>query len=199
MNQTFLKQFHAALTHLLKEEGRGAQTRLASEQEIDRGYLNAIVKQRKCGSDKVWDKIAHHFKMTFEEMLSFGRNILDEAETPFLIQSMEAEPKYNQNFSIDPADKIKKGDISSKSANAVPDIPEKIVKTIEILGGGIGYNNLFSELIDIFHKMTNTEKENVMLKNKLKELESRLALLECQSENKIFVSRKSPKAREPQT
>ena len=199
MNQTFLKQFHAALTHLLKAEGRGAQTRLASEQKIDRGYLNAIVKQRKSGSDKVWEKIAHHFKMTFDEMLSFGRNILDEAEIPVLYQSMEEEPKYNQDFYIDPADKIKKCDISPKSENATPDIPGKIVKTIEILGGGVGYNNLFSELIDIFHKMTNTEKENVMLKNKLKELESRLALLEVQSENEIFVSRKSPKARGPQT
>ncbi len=190
MNQTFLKQFHAALIHLLKEEGRGAQTRLASLQQIDRGYLNAIVKQRKCGSDKVWDKIAHHFKMTFEEMLSFGRNILEEGETPFLIQTMQERPKYNQGFSVDPADKIKKCDISPKSEHAVPDIPEKIVKTIEILGEGIGYNNLLSELIDVFHKMINTEKENVMLKNKLKELESRLALLESQSENEKFCKQK---------
>jgi len=190
MNQTFLKQFHAALIHLLKEEGRGAQTRLASEQEIDRGYLNAIVKQRKCGSDKVWDKIAHHFKMTFEEMLSFGRNILEEGETPFLIQTMQERPKYNQGFSIDPADKIKKCDISPKSENAVPDIPEKIVKTIEILGGGTGYSSLLSDLIDFVHKTVNTEKENVLLKDKLKELESRLALLECQSENEKFCKQK---------
>jgi len=189
MNQTFLKQFHAALTHLLKEEGRGAQTRLASEQEIDRGYLNAIVKQRKCGSDKVWDKIAHHFKMTFEEMLSFGRNILDEAETPVLNESKREEFKFHQDFSIDP-NKIKKYDISQKSENATPDIPEKIVKTIEILGGDIGYNNLLSDMIDVFHKMINTEKENVMLKNKLKEVESRLALLECQSENEKFSKQK---------
>jgi hypothetical protein len=190
MNQTILKQFHAALTHLLKEEGRGAQTRLASEQKIDRGYLNAIVKQRKSGSDKVWEKIAHHFKMTFEEMLSFGRNILDEREPPVLNQSEREEPRFRQDFPIDPADKIKKCDISPKSENATPDIPEKIVKTIEILGGGIGYNNLLSDLIDVFHKMINTEKENVMLKNKLKELESRLALLECQSENEKFSKQK---------
>ena len=38
--------------------------------------------------------------------------------------------------------------------------------------------------------MINTEKENVMLKNKLKELESRLALLECQSENEKFSKQK---------
>lgn len=190
MNQTFLKQFHAALTHLLKEEGRGAQTRLASEQEIDRGYLNAIVKQRKCGSDKVWDKIAHHFKMTFEEMLSFGRNILDEVEAPVLDQSKREETGFSQDFTIASADKIQKYDISQKSEKATSDIPEKIVKTIEILGGGIGYNNLLSDMIDVFHKMINTEKENVMLKNKLKELESRLALLECQSENEKFCKQK---------
>lgn len=189
MNQTFLKQFHAALTHLLKEEGRGAQTRLASEQEIDRGYLNAIVKQRKTGSDKVWGKIAHHFEMTFEEMLSFGRSILDEVETPVLNQGKLEEPRFHQDFSIDPADKIKKCDISQRSENATPDIPEKIVKTIEILGG-IGYNKLLSDMIDVFHKMINTEKENVMLKNKLKEIELRLASLECQSENEKFCKRK---------
>ena len=58
MIQSVAKQFHAALTHLLSEEGRGAQTRLANEQQIDRGYLNAIVKQRKLGSDKIRERIA---------------------------------------------------------------------------------------------------------------------------------------------
>ena len=190
MNQTILKQFHAALTHLLKEEGRGAQTRLASEQKIDRGYLNAIVKQRKSGSDKVWEKIAHHFKMTFEEMLSFGRTILEEMEAPVLDQSKSEQPEFPQDVPIAPANKIKKIDHSPKSEKAIPDIPEKIVKTIEILGEGIGYSNLFSELIDVFHKTINTEKENAMLKNKLKDLESRLALLECQSETEKFSKQK---------
>jgi hypothetical protein len=201
MNQTILKQFHAALTHLLKEEGRGAQTRLASEQKIDRGYLNAIVKQRKSGSSKVWEKVAHHFKMTFEEMLSFGRNILAEAEAPVLDQIKREETGFSEDFPIDPADKIKKYDISPKSEKTTPDIPEKIIKTIEILGGGSGYNNLLSDVIDVFHKMINTEKENVMLKNKLKELESRLTLLEYQSEREMknSVSRKSHKAISPQT
>jgi hypothetical protein len=190
MNQTILKQFHAALTHLLEEEGRGAQTRLASEQKIDRGYLNAIVKQRKSGSDKVWEKIAHHFKMTFEEMLAFGRTILEEAQAPVLDQSKSEQAEFPQDAPIAPADKIKKYDIYPKSENATPDIPEKIVKTIEILGGGSGYNNLLSDVIDVFHKMINTEKENVMLKNKLKDLESRLALLEYQSENEKFIKQK---------
>lgn len=190
MNQTFLNQFHAALIHLLKKEGRGAQTRLASEQEIDRGYLNAIVKQRKCGSDKVWDKIAHHFKMTFEEMLSFGRNILDEVEAPVLDRSKREDTGLSQDFAIASAEKIKKYDISQKSEKVTSDIPEKIVKTIEILGGGTGYSSLLSDMIDAFHKIANTEKENVLLKNKLKELESRLALLEYQSEDDKFSKQK---------
>ena len=190
MNQTILKQFHAALTHLLEEEGRGAQTRLASEQKIDRGYLNAIVKQRKSGSDKVWEKIAHHFKMTFEEMLTFGRTILEEAEAPVLDQSKSEHPEFLQDVLIAPADKIKKLDISPKSEKAIPDIPEKIVKTIEILGEGIGFSNLFSDLIDAFHKMLNTEKENVMLKNQLRDVQLRLAALESQSENEKFGKQK---------
>lgn len=190
MNQTFLNQFHAALIHLLKEEGRGAQTRLASEQQIDRGYLNAIVKQRKCGSDKVWDKIAHHFKMTFEEMLSFGRNILDEVGTPELDRSKREQTGFSQEFTISSAEKIKKYDISQKSEKTTSDIPEKIVKTIEILGGGTGYSSLLAGMIDVVHKAVNTEKENVLLKNKLKELESRLALLEYQSENEKFSKQK---------
>jgi hypothetical protein len=191
MNQTFLKQFHAALIHLLKEEGRGAQTRLASLQQIDRGYLNAIVKQRKCGSDKVWDKIAHHFNMTFEEMLSFGRNILDEVEAPGLDRRRREDTGLPQEFTIASADKIRKCDISQKSDKATSDIPEKIVKAIEILGGGTGYSSLLSDIIDFVHKTLNTEKENVMLKNKLKELESRLALLECQSLNENFCKQKT--------
>jgi hypothetical protein len=185
MNQKILKQFHAALTHLLIEEGRGAQTRLASQQKIDRGYLNAIVKQRKSGSDKVWEKIAHHFKMTQGEMQSIGRTILEEVEAPVLDQSKREETGFSQDVPIAPADKIKKNDISPKSEKAISDIPEKIVKTIEILREGIGYSNLFSDLIDVFHKTINTEKDNATLKNKLKELESRLDLLECQSENEI--------------
>jgi hypothetical protein len=128
--------------------------------------------------------------MTFEEMLLFGRNILDEAEGPGLDRRRREETELSQDFIIASADKIKKYDISQKSEKATSDIPEKIVKAIEILGGGTGYSSLLSDMIDVFHKMVNTEKENVMLKNKLKEFESRLALLECQSLNENFCKQK---------
>jgi len=197
MNQTILKQFHAALTHLLKEEGRGAQTRLSSEQNIDRGYLNAIVKQRKSGSGKMWGKISHHFNMTLEEMLSLGRTIFAEVEAPGLDQGKREEPGISQDVPIAPADKIKKYDFSPKSEKAIPDIPETIVQAIEILRGDPGYSDIFSNVIHVFNKTINTEKENALLKkenallkDKLKELESRLDLLECQSESENFGKQK---------
>ena len=190
MNQTIHKQLHAALTHLLEEEGRGAQTRLAAEQKIDRGYLNAIIKQRKSGSAKMWEKIAHHFKMTFEEMLSFGRTIVQEVEAHGLDQSLREETGVSQDVPIGPGDKIKEYDFIPKSEEAIPDIPEQIMKAIDILRGDTGYSNLFFDVVDAFHKTINTEKanallkkENALLKDKLKDLESRLYVLECQSES----------------
>jgi hypothetical protein len=200
MNQKNLKQLHAALTHLLEEEGRGAQTRLSTEQKIDRGYLNAIVKQRKSGSGKMWGKISHHFNMTLEEMLSLGRTIFAEVEAPGLDQGKREEPGVSQGVTIAPADKIKKYDFSPKPEKTIPDIPEKIVQAIEILRGDTGYSSFFSDVVDVFRKTINTEeenallkkenalvkKENALLKDKLKEFESRLDLLECQSENENF-------------
>ena len=76
MAQLISQQFHAALCHLLKKEGRGAQSRLAIQQKIDRGYLNGIIKGRKPGSEKVRGKIAAYFQMTYDEMLLLGRRLL---------------------------------------------------------------------------------------------------------------------------
>lgn len=66
-----------ALSHLLSKEGRGAQSRLSRERNIDRGYLNAIIKGRKPGSDSVRTQIAEHFNTTYEEMLAMGRSIIE--------------------------------------------------------------------------------------------------------------------------
>ena len=80
MAQSIRTQFHAALTRLLKKEGRGAQRRLAVQEEIDPGYLNAIVKGRKSGSEEVRAKIASHFNIIYEDMLAMGRRILEGNE-----------------------------------------------------------------------------------------------------------------------
>ncbi|MFH0783953.1 MAG: hypothetical protein V2B20_18625 [Pseudomonadota bacterium] len=67
------RQFQVALNHLLQEEGRGGQTRLATTKDIDRDYLNTIAKGRQVGSNETRARIADHFETTFEEMLAFGR------------------------------------------------------------------------------------------------------------------------------
>ena len=47
MNNPIAEQFRVALNYLLQQEGRGAQVRLALAQNIDRGYLNAVIKGKK--------------------------------------------------------------------------------------------------------------------------------------------------------
>ena len=76
MNNDIPTQFRTALNHLLKLEGRGAQVRLARVENIDRGYLNAIIKGRKPGAEAIRSRVADHFGMTYEEMLLLGRRLL---------------------------------------------------------------------------------------------------------------------------
>ena len=76
MNNDIPTQFRTALNHLLQQEGRGAQVRLARIENIDRGYLNAIIKGRKPGAEAIRSRIAVHFGMTYEEMLLLGRRLL---------------------------------------------------------------------------------------------------------------------------
>ena len=87
MNNDIPTQFRTALNHLLQQEGRGAQVRLARVENIDRGYLNAIIKGRKPGAEAIRSRIAAHFGMTYEEMLLLGRRLLVGAR--MLAQSRE--------------------------------------------------------------------------------------------------------------
>jgi hypothetical protein len=183
MTQSVARQFHAALTHLLSEEGRGAQTRLATAQQIDRGYLNAIVKQRKPGSDKIREKIADHFNMTFEDILSLGRLILsgEDVSTWRISKSVGMVPRQPQVG--EQTKKIGQFEPTPKQETASSNIPDKIVKAIEILSTGSGYDNLLSDLIDVFYDTISTKNENEALKIKLREFEARLAILENQSDS----------------
>ncbi|MBA3008488.1 MAG: hypothetical protein KJ900_17410 [Proteobacteria bacterium] len=183
MTQSVAKQFHAALTHLLSEEGRGAQTRLASEQQIDRGYLNAIVKQRKLGSDKIRERIADHFKMTFEEMLSLGRRILSGEDISVLKRNKMAEVLSSAPHLDEQTKEISKIDFFPKQELASLSIPDKIIQVIEILNAGSGYDNLMSDFIGAVHDMVSTKKENEALKNQLREIETRLVILEKQTDS----------------
>lgn len=75
MNNAIAEQFRAALNFLLYQEGRGGQVRLALAQNIDRGYLNAVIKGRKPTAEEIRLKIANHFGMTYEAMLTLGRAV----------------------------------------------------------------------------------------------------------------------------
>ena len=188
MDQLISKQFRAALTYLLAREGRGGQTRLARQQSIDRGYLNAIVKGRKSGSEKIRSKIAEHFDMAYEDMFILGRRVLEKTEhssADYENQTFEslttAEP--TSDISVDKALDFK---VPMKGEDGSSSIQTRIVKTIELFESETIYGDLLAGLIDAFHDSLTTKRENQALQKQMKELESRVQKLEenmdCENE-----------------
>lgn len=158
MKQTISKQFHAALTYLLAKEGRGAQSRLAQEHNIDRGYMNAIVKGRKAGAEELRTRIAAHFQMTYEEMLALGRTILD-GDNVLLPGENDGEEQ----------------DIPEESR---PSISVELLKIFAILESDSRYSDALSSLADAFYEAGSLRKDNLALQERIKEMESRIADLE---------------------
>jgi len=199
MDQSATNQFRAALTFLLKKEGRGAQTRLAKKQNIDRGYLNAIVKGRKPGSEKKRGEIAAYFGIDYEDMLSLGRRILNGEENPELfLETRDGKTDIPECDGLDTSKNENHNlDISKKSGSGAGSIPEKLVSVVEVLEGDAGFSDLLAALIDAFHDSVKTKKENLSLEEELQELkdensklndqmealESRLASLEACSDD----------------
>ncbi|WP_319548538.1 hypothetical protein [Desulfogranum marinum] len=166
MDQSASNQFRTALIHLLKQEGRGAQARLAENQGIDRGYLSAIVRGKKPGSEQIRNKIASHFGMVYEEILILGRRIMDGEESPVL----GGEPDKQQEKAI-----THLADNSSDISTAI----------IEILGSDTSNAKLLTDLIEALHGKVTVERkcselttENEQLKEKIEEFEARIARLE---------------------
>ena len=162
MDQLITNQFRAALTHLLAQEGRGAQARLAKQQDIDRGYLNAIVKGRKSGSEKIRSKIASHFDMAYEDVFVLGRRVLEQAES-------SAANYENQTFdaltTAEPTPENTLGDdaidfkVPTKREGGSSSIHTRILKTIEVLESDTKYGDLLAGLIDAFHDSLSTKRE----------------------------------------
>lgn len=179
MAQSVTNQFQAALTHLLTQEGRGAQSRLAGQQKIDRGYLNAIVKGRKPGSEEARAKIACYFNMTYEDMLALGRSLLGRSGLEISEGKKGNEQKAVAKDNVARADK---GIIDFKSPKkfleAQSGFSEKIMKAVEILESDTIYRDVLAELIDAFHESVRTKNDNLNLRNQMKEMESRIASLE---------------------
>jgi len=174
MDQSIAQQFSRALVFLLEKEGRGAQTRLAREKDIDRGYLNAIIQGRKSGSEKVRSKIAEHFHIPYEEMLALGRRLLGESKQRKDFRPEQFPEQSAQVIEIMPG---KKGEVSAADTGSLS-ISEKIRKAIEILETDAEYGLKLSDLIDTFYEALMTKRENTGFRLKLEEMEKRIVHLE---------------------
>ncbi|MFH1216531.1 MAG: hypothetical protein V1706_08520 [Pseudomonadota bacterium] len=164
MAQSVSNHFNAALIYLLHQAGRGAQSHLAVQQKIDRGYLNAIVKGRKPGSDEVRAKIADHFHLTYEDMLALGRRIQGNRE---------------ENLGEGDSGEEQKGLNHDKAADdTISSISEKIMKTVVVLESDSTCRDVLSDLIDALYEVVSTHNENLALRNRMKEIEAQIARLE---------------------
>jgi hypothetical protein len=189
MGQSISKQFHSALIFLLAREGRGAQSRLASQQNIDRGYLNAIIKGRKPGAEEVRSKNAAYFDMIYEDMLALGRRILNGKNE--LAAEGKGEVKLKALILSGNA-KTEEGIFEShelqKTVANPASISETILKAIEILESGTPYGDSLRGSIDVLHEAVRTKKENLVLHNQMMAMGSRVVRLEAMvSDSKICI------------
>ena len=166
MDQTISKQFHAALAYFLKKEGRGAQARLAQEQNIDRGYMNAIAKGRKAGAEELRTRIADHFQTTYEEMLAIGRIILEGGKVPIPGESGGAKQDIVESAEFEKSEKPRSS------------ISDKLLKIVTILESDSRYGDALSGLVDAFHEAVTVKKDNIALQDRMKKMEARIAELE---------------------
>ncbi len=175
MAQFSTNHFRAALSHLLELEGRGAQARLASTQGIDRGYLNAIVKGRKDGSEMVREKIAHYFSMDYEKMLAMGRQLsevgaLDRSQT-------RAYGKGTLPANGEVCENCNQPQQPEEDALS-PDTSEVLLKGMAILESGTSYGELLKSLITTFYDTIGTQQVGETSRTKVDDLENKLSILE---------------------
>ena len=191
MDQSASNQFRTALVYLLDREGRGAQTRLADSQDIDRGYMNAIVRGRKPGSEKLRGKIAAHFGMVYEEMLALGRRILN-GEDPLPLDGEKVEHQKQGQTDTDQKSGLRNLTTRDpKYGEGSENIPDRIVSAIDVLGSDTKYADLLAGLIDALHDTVSTKRENKALKEEISEMKSRIARLENRAGNENEHMRKT--------
>lgn len=95
--------FVIALQVKLKEQGRGAKKKLANQVGISPNHLSDILGNRKNAGQKLKEHIAHSLKISFEQMLAQGRQIIEkQAITGNLNSEMDREStKKKSNLSKD--------------------------------------------------------------------------------------------------
>ncbi len=69
--------FMAAFEKLLAEHGRGTQRRIAKSLDKSPVHINDVLKGRRRASQELQEGIAKFFGLTYEEMLTRGRRIVE--------------------------------------------------------------------------------------------------------------------------
>ena len=102
------EQFLAALDFLLKKEGFGSQTKLANAVGMKPNFVNNILKKRSPGPQDKKEKMANYFGMKYEEMLAFGRKLIEEEnknygvrETPTVYYTLNNNKSSASELPID--------------------------------------------------------------------------------------------------
>ena len=142
MSNDIPTQFRIALNHLLQQEGRGAQVRLARIENIDRGYLNAIIKGRKPGAEAIRSRIAAHFGMTYEEMLLLGRRLL-AGDTEAAPESGEAVSRRTEGKGT--------GENHGLQEDAGVHLADSLRKALDILESKTKFSESLVEVITVYH------------------------------------------------
>ena len=172
MNNQIAEQFRAALNFLLQQEGRGAQVRLALAQNIDRGYLNAVIKGRKPAAEEIRLKIVDHFGMTYEAMLTLGRAVQEGT----VVQGQGVSRLGSLRDTQSSADSLGRHSDKTKS--------ETLQRSLEVLKSETEYSVILSGVIDGLYGAMKGKRENVEMVRRLEMLEERLRKLELMSRRK---------------
>jgi transcriptional regulator with XRE-family HTH domain len=199
MDQSATNQFRAALTYLLDQEGRGAQARLADLLGIDRGYLSAIIRGRKPGSEAKRCQIAAHFGMVYEDMLVLGRRIINGDDDPSRKGQTEDTPPSQESIDTDAAEnRIINFKISPINESGPEDVSNKIITLLQMLNSDTVYAGILDGLLDSYQEYVSTdqkihqlEKENLVLRNEMKEMKLRLDKLESRPDSEKETLRKT--------
>ena len=199
MDQSATNQFRAALTYLLDQEGRGAQARLADLLGIDRGYLSAIIRGRKPGSEAKRCQIAAHFGMVYEDMLVLGRRIINGDDDPSRKGQAEDTPPAQEGIDTN-AEENRVIDFKTSPINesGPGDVSKKIITLLQMLNSDTVYAGILDGLLDSYQESVSTdqkiqqlEKENLALRNEIKEMKSRLDKLESRADSEKEILRKT--------
>ena len=163
MSNDIPTQFRTALNHLLQQEGRGAQVRLARVENIDRGYLNAIIKGRKPGAEAIRSRIAAHFGMTYDERLLLGR--------PLLAGGTDAAPESGGTVSRRAELEGKgTGEDRGREEDAGVHLADSLRKALDMLESKTKLSESLVEVIAVYHEVLTAGRDQ--------ELDTRLQALE---------------------